>query len=404
MRAWLLALFEQQGINEPYLGYVVTLSSVLIIFVLSWLCYLFLRNYVLKAINKLATFIESDVHKHLEKHHFFVRIAQLIPVLLVLVVSEHLLSSESDAGRFIDVLAKIIIAIQVARCISTLLNVVNSVYDSRAREKFLPINSATQLIKLVVYLVAVILSIGFALDKSPVYLLSGLGALTAVLMLIFQDTLKGLVASIQISANRMVAPGDWIQMPQYGADGDVMEIGLNTVKVRNFDRTITTIPTYALTTESFKNWREMYFSGGRRVKRALQIDMQSIRFLSEQDIERWQQIDLLKNYLADKSQSLAQSNLDVSAANARKLTNIGTFRAYLEVYLQQHPEVNQQMTHMVRQLAPDQHGLPVELYFFLRKQEWVMYESIQADIIDHVVAMAGVFELRIYQRTTGHLQ
>lgn len=245
------------------------------------------------------------------------------------------------------------------------------------------------------------------LDKSPVYLLSGLGALTAVLLLIFQDTIKGLVASIQISANRMVAPGDWIEMPKYGADGDVVEIGLNTVKVQNFDHTVTTIPTYALVSESFKNWRGMSVSGGRRIKRSIILDINSVHFCDSAELAELENIALLKNYLKDKKTQLQQANqqrgIDESdQANARNLTNIGTFRAYIDAYLHQHQKVHKNMTCMVRQLKPTPTGLPLELYFFTNDVDWTHYENIQADIFDHLFAIAKHFNLRIFQQPSGY--
>jgi miniconductance mechanosensitive channel len=262
-------------------------------------------------------------------------------------------------------------------------------------------------IKLVVYLITTILAISFVLGKSPLYLLSGLGALTAVLLLVFQDTIKGLVASIQISANRMLAPGDWIEIPHYGADGDVLEIGLNTVKVQNFDNTVTTVPTYALISGSFKNWRDMFNSGGRRIKRTIIIDVASIEFSRQDDIDKQSSINLLTHYLTEKKQAITQHNdtLGINSdnqINQRQLTNIGTFRAYIEAYLQQHDKVNSQMTCMVRQLQATPSGLPLELYFFSVDQNWVNYEKIQADIFDHLYAMAPQFHLRIFQHPTGN--
>ena len=297
------------------------------------------------------------------------------------------------------------ISFQVARCLSAALNVINSLYRDKAHQRYLPLNSSIQVIKLAIYLVATILAIAFILGRSPIYLLSGLGALTAVLLLVFQDTIKGLVASIQISANRMVAPGDWVELPKYGADGDVLEIGLNTVKIQNFDRTVTTVPTYALISGSFKNWRDMFNSGGRRIKRSIIIDIGSIEFLSKEKIASLQEFALLKNYLNEKLNQLSPNGDLDSALNDRKnnrqLTNVGTFRAYIESYLKEHPKVHKEMTCMVRQLAATANGLPLELYFFSNDQDWVHYEGIQADIFDHLFAMAPLFDIRIYQQPSG---
>jgi miniconductance mechanosensitive channel len=230
--------------------------------------------------------------------------------------------------------------------------------------------------------------------------------MTAVVMLVFRDAILGFVAGIQLSANQMVSPGDWIEMPKYGADGDVLEVALTTVKVRNWDKTITTIPTYALISESFKNWRGMKESGGRRIKRAIHIDMHSIRFCDEPMLQRFSKIEFVSEHLARKRQEIAHWNADrgvddSAPINGRRLTNIGTFRAYLIAYLRAHPMIHQEMTFLVRQLAPTPHGLPLEIYVFSRDQVWANYEGIQADIFDHVLAVAPEFDLRIFQTPTG---
>lgn len=337
----------------------------------------------------------------------FARVASLVPSILVIFLAPYLIPSDQLVYHLLMLLVRIAICFQVAQSFSALLNVFNRMYRDTAHEKYIPLNSTIQVIKLLIYLVATILAISFLVDRSPVYLLSGLGALTAVLLLVFQDTIKGLVASIQISANRMVAPGDWVELPTYGADGDVIEIGLNTVKIQNFDKTITTVPTYALISGSFKNWRDMFNSGGRRIKRAIIIDISSIRFYQSQDIDELSNVKLIQDYLTNKRQEIAawcekKGIDDCDAINARQLTNIGTFRAYIEAYLKSHEKVHQDMTCMVRQLPATATGLPLELYFFSNDQVWVNYEKIQADIFDHLYAMAPVFDLRVFQHPSGY--
>jgi len=237
-------------------------------------------------------------------------------------------------------------------------------------------------------------------------LFSGLGAMTAVLMLVFKDPLLGFIAGIQLSANRMVARGDWIEMPKYGADGDVLEVALTTVKIQNWDKTITTIPTYALITESFKNWRGMTESGGRRIKRAINIDMQSIKFCDDDMLARFIKIQHVAEYMERKRDEIASWNaergVDASTpVNGRRLTNVGTFRAYVVAYLNSHPMIDADMTFLVRQLAPTPHGLPIEIYVFSRDQDWVRYEDIQSDIFDHILAVSSEFDLRVYQTPSG---
>ena len=286
------------------------------------------------------------------------------------------------------------------------LNAGVDILQSSKFSRDLPVKVVVQVLKLVLYSVATIAVISLIIGQSPSLLLGGLGAMTAVLMLIFKDSILGLVAGIQLSANQMVAPGDWIEMPKYGADGDVLEVALTTVKVKNWDKTITTIPTYALITESFKNWRGMSESGGRRIKRAINIDMDSIRFCDEEMLDRFAKIQYIAEYLEKKRHEIsgwnAERNVDASdPLNGRQLTNLGTFRAYVVAYLRNHPMIHQEMTFLVRHLPPTEHGLPVEIYVFSRDQVWSNYEGIQADIFDHILAIAPAFDLRIYQSPAG---
>ena len=261
--------------------------------------------------------------------------------------------------------------------------------------------------KILLYFLATILIISIFLSKSPMYLISGIGALAAVLMLVFRDAILGFVAGIQLAANKMVAQGDWIEMPNYGADGDVLEVALTTVKVQNWDKTITTIPTYALISGSFKNWRGMQESGGRRIKRSVNIDMSSIRFCSEEMLERFERIQYISEYIESKKNELKQFNeaaeVDyASLANGRRMTNVGTFRAYVIAYLKGLPVISQDMTFLVRQLQPTENGLPMEIYVFSKDQVWANYEAIQADIFDHILAVVPEFDLRVYQNPTGN--
>ncbi|MEC4678590.1 MAG: mechanosensitive ion channel domain-containing protein, partial [Nitrospirota bacterium] len=252
-----------------------------------------------------------------------------------------------------------------------------------------------------------ILIISALLDETPFYLLSGLGALTAVFMLIFKDAILGFVAGIQLTANKMVTHGDWIEMPKYGADGDVLEVSLTTVKIQNWDKTITTIPTYALISESFKNWRGMSESGGRRIKRAITIDMSTIQFCSDEMIEKFSKIRPIKVYIETKMKELTEYNTihdldDANIVNRRRLSNIGTFRAYVVAYLENHPKIHQDMTFLVRQLAPGEHGLPIEIYVFCNDTAWARYEAIQADIFDHLLAAVPEFGLKVFQNPSGN--
>jgi miniconductance mechanosensitive channel len=251
-----------------------------------------------------------------------------------------------------------------------------------------------------------VLVLSTLLDKSPIYLLSGLGALTAVLLLVFRDAILGFVAGIMISVNQLARIGDWIEMPKAGADGDVIDISLTTVKVQNWDKTITTIPAYDLISSSFKNWRGMSESGGRRIKRALPIDMRSVRFADEEMVERWSRMDLLRDYLDGKQREIEEENTargtDLSVlGNGRRMTNLGTFRAYCIAYLRNHPRIHQKMTFLVRQLAPTDRGMPLEIYVFTNDIRWAAYEAIQSDVFDHLLAVIEEFDLRVFQAPSG---
>jgi miniconductance mechanosensitive channel len=397
---------SNQGIAQGYLAMSTIVVGCLIILVLSSIGYYLTKHQVLVFVHKLVMKTKNTWDDLLLEHNVFSRFAFLIPLLLLLFLTPIFLPAETILSTFLIVLAKIALSFQVARSVSAILNVIRSLYQRKASERYLPLSSTIQVIKLVIYLVATILAISFILDKSPIYLLSGLGALTAVLLLVFQDTIKGLVASIQISANKMVAPGDWIEIPNYGADGDVIDIGLNTVKVKNFDNTVTTVPTYALINGSFRNWRGMLNSGGRRIKRTIILDINSIAFYQNAQIEKLKEISLLKDYLQKKSDeitsSLQANNLPGDNINSRQLTNVGTFRAYMEAYLHNHEKIHHNMTCMVRQLAATEAGLPLEIYCFSNDQNWQNYEGIQADIFDHLFAMIPIFNLRVFQHPTGH--
>ncbi|GAA5135931.1 mechanosensitive ion channel family protein [Thalassotalea piscium] len=396
---------SDNGISQVNLELVTTLVGSLCIFVICAISYYLAKHQFLRLVQKVVIHSSNTWDDLFLEHDVFKRVALTSPYIVLLFLVPIFTLEDTLYRQFLLTLAKIAICFQVARSISSLLNVIKSIYERKASERYLPLNSTLQVIKLLVYLIATILSISYVLDRSPFYLLSGIGALTAVLLLVFQDTIKGLVASIQISANKMVAPGDWIEIPQYGADGDVLEIGLSTVKVQNFDRTVTTVPTYALISGSFKNWRDMLNSGGRRIKRALHIDISSIDFYNQEQIEELKKIRLLAPYLQVKAAELEahaeQHNLTATDINSRQLTNIGTFRAYIEAYLKQHEKVHKNMTCMVRQLPATAAGLPLELYFFSNDQNWVNYEKIQADIFDHLFAMAKLFDIRLFQHPSG---
>ena len=263
-----------------------------------------------------------------------------------------------------------------------------------------------QIIKVVLYIIGIIILIAILIGQNPIVLLGGIGAMTAVVSLIFKDAILGFVAGIQLTANDMIRIGDWVEMPKYSADGTVIELSLTTVKVRNFDNTITSIPAYTMVSDSFINWRGMELTGGRRIKRALYINTADIKFCNDSMIEKFGKIDLLKNYLGQKIQDINSHNTQLSAdldepVNGRRLTNLGTFRAYIFEYLNNHPGIHKGMLIMVRQLKSEGEGVPLEIYAFTNTTKWTEYEKIQADIFDHLYAVAPEFELSLFQKPSG---
>lgn len=400
---WLI----EQGISNNYLELSSLGIGLTIILLLATVSYYLAKHQILSLAHKLIVKTKNTWDDALIEYKVLNRLTLLLPFLVVLFLTPLIFPSELLIANLLTLFAKIFLAFQVARVISAVLNVSKCLYGETAKQKYLPLNAIIQVIKLAVYMVTVIIIVSLILGRSPVYLLSGLGALTAVLILVFQDTIKGLVASIQISANKMVVAGDWIELPKYGADGDVIEIGLNTVKVENFDKTITTVPTYALISDSFKNWRNMYHTGARRIKRTVIIDIASIDFYSLEKVDFLANTHLLKNYLVKKKQQLEVENKplnqedNLNKIDIRQLTNIGTFRAYIEMYLNQNQSIRNDLTCMVRQLPATESGLPLELYCFANTTEWAKYEAIQADIFDHLFAIAPQFDLRIFQHPTG---
>ena len=402
---------SEQGLSANYVAGGAIAVGIGLILLLASVSYYLAKHQVLTLLHKVIIKSENTWDDALMEHNALRRLTLLLPLVLILFLTPLVLEASSVASTILILLSKVGLTFQISRCISALLNVSRSIYQESAKERFLPINAIIQMIKLALYVVTSIIIVSLVINRSPVYLLSGLGALTAVLLLVFQDTIKGFVASIQISANRMVVAGDWVELPKYGADGDVIEIGLNTVKIENFDKTITTVPTYALISDSFKNWRNMYHTGARRIKRTIIIDIGSIDFYSAEKIAQLTNTHLLKSYLSDKKQQLDLSTAEESAdelvqsllpMNSRQLTNIGTFRAYITEYLQQNDCIRSDLTCMVRQLSATQTGLPLEIYCFANTTVWLDYEAIQADIFDHLFAIAPQFDLRIFQHPSGH--
>lgn len=368
--------------------------------------YWIVKRVVVKALKIMSVRSKVTWDDTFVAHGVLEKFALLVPLLVI----DLLLPLFTVLSSFItEVFGRILSALLVIlliRGIYAVLNAIAQIADEHTATHKLPITSFNQLLKLFLFCVAAIITVSILSDRSPIYFLSGLGVATGFIMLIFKDTILGFVAGIQLATNQMVTRGDWIQMDKYGADGTVEEVSLTTVKVRNFDKTITMLPAYALVSDAFKNWRGMTESGGRRIKRSVFIDIQSIGFLSKEDTERLSHVHLLKNYLADKSFDINTFNLpfsdDEHAVNSRGLTNVGTFRVYLLAYLQQHPQVRKDMTLLVRQLAPTTQGMPIEIYIFTNDIRWAFYEDIQADIFDHIFSVLPAFGLQAFQQPSGY--
>ncbi len=378
------------------------------VLVLAWLANFVTRRVILRALRLFIDRSKVAWDDVLVKHKVFHRLAHLAPAMVFFAAAPLLFPAEDEQGYelVLQRLATVWMYLAGARAVASLLDAVVALGMQEESTRDKPIRSYAQVVKLVMWMAVGIVVVATLIDRSPWGLLTGLGAMTAILLLVFKDTILGFVASIQIAGYDMVRTGDWIEMPKFGADGDVVDISLNTVKVQNWDKTITTIPTYMLVTESFKNWRGMQESGGRRIKRAVAIDMNSIRFLNPDDLKRMREVRAIREYLERKEEEVSSWNRDQgyespAAVDARRLTNVGTFRAYLEHWLKRNPHVNQDMTFLVRQLAPGPHGLPLEIYVFSSDQRWAHYEAIMADIFDHVLAVLPAFGLRVYQEPSG---
>ncbi|VVD86188.1 mechanosensitive ion channel family protein [Pandoraea terrigena] len=339
-------------------------------------------------------------------HRVFHRVARILPYLVIQFGIAWVPDLPPKALMIVGNVALAMTLLYATLAIAGILDAAQTVYALSEHARTRSIKGYVQLGKIALYVVAAIAIVATIIDRSPWLLLSGLGAMSAVLLLVFKDTIMSFVASVQLTSNDMLRVGDWIEMPQVGADGDVVDIALHTVKVQNWDKTITTIPTWRLIAESFRNWRGMQQSGGRRIKRTLSVDAGSVGFLDEAEVARLSKLHLLGSYLKDKQRSLADANaaLGIAAgvpANTRRLTNIGTFRAYALAYLKAHPNIHEGMTCMVRSLEPSATGIPVELYCFTNTTVWAEYERVQGDVFDHLLAILPEFGLRMYQNPAG---
>jgi len=406
MFEWMERQLVEVGLGHATALVISRSMGVLLMVVLSFFANLLAKKVIVATLKRIIERTETARDDVLVRRKVFTRLSHIAPALVIYFMVpwvfqglEHLIVALRRATLVYMVAAIIWVIV-------SFLDAVVDIYRTYAISRRIPIKSFVQAAKVVVILVGGIIALSAVTDKTPLVFLTGLGAIAAVLLLVFKDTILGFVAGIQLTANDMVRRGDWISMPKFGADGDVEEVYLTTVKVRNFDNTITTIPTYALISGSFKNWRGMSESGGRRIKRSIHLDMNTVRFCDEAMLERFSEIQILQDYLQRKKKEIAVHNAELdgdddSLVNGRRLTNLGTFRAYVEAYLRNYPMVNPDLTLLVRQLAPTEHGLPLEIYVFTWDKRWIPYEGIQSDIFDHILAVVPQFDLRVFQAPAG---
>lgn len=382
-----------------------TIGVIVVLLLIAFLANFFVKKILLRVVDKLLSKTPMG-RDDVRAQTVIERLANIVPAVVIssgIMLVPHLPIAVVTVVKNV---ANAFVILTLAMAVAAALDIGEALYRRRPKADLKPIKGYVQILKIVIYAIAAILIIAALIDRSPLILLSGLGAMAAVLILVFQDTLLSLVAGVQISSTDMVRVGDWIEMPSLDADGDVTEISLYTVRVQNWDKTISNIPIRKLVTESFKNWRGMTESGGRRIKRSIHLDQTSIRFLTAGEIKKLRKFRLLESYLAQKEDDLKEWNARLgekgkTSANTRRLTNVGTFRAYVEAYLRNHPRIHQGMTLLVRQLQPSREGLPIELYCFTNTTAWGEYEATQSDIFDHMIALLPEFGLRVFQDPTG---
>ncbi len=395
---WLNDIFRQTPTAEPTSQYAILAALIFVGLIADRVAV----RLILALLRNLASRSRGRWDDLLVDHGVFERLSHLAPALIILIGID-VLALDATPIVLLRRVAAATIVVVVLRTVGAFLNAVNDIYNTFAHAKDRPIKGYLQVIKLVAFLLGTVMVVAILLDRSPMAFLTGIGALSAVLLLVFKDTLLSLVASVQLMSNDLIRVGDWIEVPGYGADGDVTDIALHTIKVQNFDKTTTTIPTYALINNGFKNWRTMPESGGRRIKRSVCLDAHGIRYLDDREVERFGQWRLLASYIAAKNKELAEYNVErrPEHGDVRRLTNIGTLRAYVVNYLADHPDINKDLTCLVRLLEPSAAGVPLQVYCFANKTGWVDFEAVQSDIFEHILAILPEFGLKVFQNPSG---
>lgn len=396
-----------QGMAQAMADFFGIVAIIILILLLAYASYWITKRYMVHVIEIVFQRSKNTWDDALVKHGFVRRLSLLMPIIVVYMTADLMLSGQAMTSELFKRLAMVFFVFAGVWMLDSILLAIREIYNRSAVSGRRPIRGYLDGIKIIAYVMAGIFIVSILTGQSPWGILSILGGFTVVLMLVFKDTILGFVASIQLTGHDMVRVGDWIEMPKYGADGDVIDVTIHTVKVRNWDKTVTTIPTYGLVSDAFKNWRGMSESGGRRIKRALHIDMSSIKFCTDEMLDRFKKFDFIKNYITAKQEEISRYNQEHAAdstqlINGRHQTNIGVFRAYIVAYLKNHPKIHQNMTFLVRHLEPTQYGLPIQIYVFSNDQAWANYEAIQADIFDHLLAAVPEFDLRVFQNPSGY--
>jgi miniconductance mechanosensitive channel len=403
---WFHELLSGAGLSDALVVFLENATIIVITIGLAFLADFIVKRIIIASIARIVKKTKNDWDDIFVERRVFNRLAHLAPALIVYGSLQYIFDLPKVVA-FLEHLTHTYMVLVIVLMIDAVLDALHEIYMRLPVAKGRNIKGFVQVVKIIFYFTAVIIIISIFSGEAPKTLLAALGTMAAVLILVFKDTLLGFVASIQLAANKMVNVGDWISMPKYNADGDVIDINLTTVKVQNWDKTIATVPTYALVSQSFNNWKGMEESGGRRIKRSINIDMNSVSFLDSKQIEKLRKFHLLKDYIEKNEKEIADFNASLlleqgTVTNGRKMTNLGTFRKYLEEYLHHHPMIHKDMTFLVRHLQPTDKGLPIEIYVFSKDQAWANYETIQADIFDHVLAILPEFDLQVFQNPTGN--
>lgn len=406
IRGFIKEKIDAWGLDFMDPGLLATSIHAIVLLLICLLVYWAARNIVLRNVNRLAAKTKTHWDDKLVEAHFFRRVVLLIPLIILRLSINTIMQEYNTSIPYFNTGFEILIIIATARILIAFINALHAILSEMPSLKDKPLQSYSQLLKILVYITIGILIFSILTGRTPMFFITAMGAMSAIVLLIFKDTILGFISSIQLATNDMVRVGDWISMDKYGADGNVIEINLAAIKVRNWDLTITTIPTYALVSDSFKNWRGMQESEGRRIKRALHVKIDSIVFCNEEMKQRFKSMRLLKNYIEKKEKELDKFNAKLGIegskeVNGRSLTNIGVFRKYVELYLHENPNISKELTCMVRHLEPNEKGLPVEIYAFSKDKEWENYEAIMADIFDHLLAIIPQFDLEIFQNPSG---